>query len=243
VSAVSVGNVGQFTADLLINNLDNCKKVGRIFHDALEPVVGNDITLNGQVSLMTSCEIYHDPDNKIVILQFHAPVLQKQTNEFVNFLVDWIQEKKFNEVICLSSTFASERNDAQLVGPPFRYLSSSSSTSIDRLSQLEWKHLESRQFPAPPVISGSEKSNNNGQIHIPGAGITRELLDTCESRGIPLVALIMFVSEGDNIPDAQLYFRKANQVFQWISKERENTLNIPVSWTSFFGPTFPQEIY
>ena len=54
--AVSVGNVGQLAVDLLITNLPNCKKIGRVFHNGLEPVVGNEISETGEVSLMTSCE-------------------------------------------------------------------------------------------------------------------------------------------------------------------------------------------
>ena len=56
VPAVAVGNVGQLTLDLLIHNLEGCQKIGRVFHDALESAVGNEILENGQASLMTSCE-------------------------------------------------------------------------------------------------------------------------------------------------------------------------------------------
>jgi proteasome assembly chaperone 2 len=241
--AVSVGNVGQLVTDLLITNLKSCKKVGRLFHPAIEPVVGNDISENGQISLMTSCEVFQDDENKLLILQFHAPVFSKKTEAFVEFLSGWIQGKKFQQVICLSSTFASERIDSQLSGPPFRFLSSSSTPSVtkDLLTSQGLKPLEGRQFPAPAVLDPVGNINQPGEAYLPGSGITKELLEKSELEKIPLAVLLMFVSEGDNTHDAKYFFSILNQVFKWSTSEEH--VRIPPSWIHLFGASFPPEIY
>ncbi|CAG7835176.1 unnamed protein product [Allacma fusca] len=240
--AVSVGNVGQLVTDLLITNLKTCKKVGRVYHSAVEPVVGNDISEDGQVSLMTSCEVFQDDENKLLIIQFHAPVFSKKSESFVEFLCNWIKGKQFRQVLCLSSTFASERIDSQLSGPPFRFLSSSSTSAAvnDLLARQGLKSLEGRQFPAPAVLNTVDNEGQVGETYLPGSGITKELLEKCEAEKIPIAVVLMFVSEGDNTHDANYFFSVICNVFEW---RKSDLVRTPPSWIHLFGGSFPQEIY
>lgn len=76
---------------------------------------------------------------------------------------------------------------------------------------------------------------------MPGSGITKSLLDTCEAKKIPLSVLIMFVSEGDNTQDSIMYFHAANQLFKWL--KGTGPVKIPKSWVHLFGSPHPPEIY
>jgi len=244
LSAVSVGNVGQLAVDLLLANVKECAKIGRIYHDGLEPVVGNEIGVDGSLSLLTACQVHRSKAQKLVIVQFHAPVLAREAKNFADFLVDWIQSANISQVVCLSSTYASERVDNQIQGLPFRYLRTNADSSRDLLAQSGWKELEHRSFPAPPVYEREAESPEAAgtDAYVPGSGITKELLSSCESKNIPLVVLLMFVSEGDNTEDAKFYFSTCNQVFRWADCDTRS-LQIPRSWDSMYGNDFPAEIY
>ncbi|CAL8111668.1 unnamed protein product [Orchesella dallaii] len=255
LSAVSVGNVGQLAVDVILANAGPSvpQKIGRVFHPGLEAVVGTDpSSSNGDPSkLVTSCEIFILRDKKHVIIHFHAPVTMKLRTEFVDFLCDWIERQKFRQVVCFSSTFASDRNDQQLEGVPLRFIATdkSETTLAERLKKLDWEQLERRSFPAPAVIEGSEITND-GILHLPGSGITLRMFEKCQTRGIPFLALTMFASEGDNTPEALTMFEAANKLFTFTAKdesqERSTTptpICIPLTWSHFHGRSHPIEMY
>jgi len=215
--SVSVGNVGQLVVDFLLENVKPPpQKIGRVFHPALEPVIGTDVTLEGASDLTTPCELYYQPEQKLVIMQFHSPVLAKEKSNFVNFLVEWIKKQDFNQVICLSSTFASERIDSQLTGSPFRYLITD--TVPDQVKESLSRccnKLESRQFPAPAVHGSELQSLSvNDAAYIPGGGITKCLYETCRTHNIPFVSVIMFASDGCSMPDVLSFLLLTSKLFQ-----------------------------
>jgi len=241
--AVSVGNIGQLAMDLiLVNSKFTPVKIGRIFHPALEPVVATDIDQNNKAPIiMSPCELYQT-DNKMLLLQFHSPVGKRLRNDFIDFLVNWIESQGINQVICLTSSFSSERNDSQLTGSQFRYLSYQIPDGIcDILKSLDVLPLELRNFPAPSAVSQNSLLSNQ-QIMIHGGGIAQSLHDSLKSKNIPILHLIVFASEGVNIKEAEELYSIANSTLSLSDTKR---IKHPTSWTNslFYGDAPPPDIY
>ena len=139
VTCVSVGNIGQLSTDLLISTLPNTQKAGYLISNLVQPIVGHDPFVQNSRDLSLSCEsnsniickltrrffkikfdylsqVFENKDLKIVLLQQRAPLFKGKRNEFVQLLCDFVQNEKFSQVICLTSSHAYERLDSQLSG-------------------------------------------------------------------------------------------------------------------------------
>lgn len=58
----------------------------------------------------------------MLVLQQRAAVVKGKQNEFADLLVKFIEEEKIAETICLTSSFAFERLDSQLVGLEINFI-------------------------------------------------------------------------------------------------------------------------
>ncbi|MGH0167879.1 UNVERIFIED_CONTAM: hypothetical protein FKN15_060723 [Acipenser sinensis] len=158
--------------------------------------------------LSTNAEVYSSPEIKLAVLQIRSPILQTKYRQFQDLILTWIKTSEFSKAIILSSSHAYQRDDRQLLGTPLRYLLTPAMQSIvgDNLQMMNWKKMEKiAVFP--------EVSNSRQHLHIPGGGITKQLYNVCCSEGIPLAVLLVFCSEGDNMPDA---FVLINYLNEWL---------------------------
>jgi len=256
VPSVSVGNVGQLAADLIISTLQ-MKKVGIVYDDSITPVVGNDpyggcfssrvsslqlTSEKGSTSspsaLMTSCELYESSVHRLVVMQLRSPLVRGRHASFRRKLIDFITEKQFCCTIILGSTHAHERIDMQLRGDQFRFVSTSSFASNSNfggtLSQLRWVELEKRE-------NREENCFEHVNPYLPGGGITKQMILACDRENIPALALIVFCSEGDNIPEAFLLVNRLNDLARMIEDQNPNW-RIPGSWSALFGNPAENEL-
>ncbi|XP_013917862.1 PREDICTED: proteasome assembly chaperone 2 isoform X2 [Thamnophis sirtalis] len=196
--AVSVGNVGQLAIDLVISTL--CMpRVGYFYTDCLVPMVGNNpyaTTEEDATELCINAEVYAKTSKELVVLQIRSPFIKNKYRLFCQILLSWVKNSGFSKIVFLSSSHAYQRNDQQLHGTSFRYLISPAvdKTMEDILERLSGSELEQ--------ISAFPGTNDDKIFYIPGGGITKLLFTESCSKGIPLVVLLKFCSEGDNIPDA-----------------------------------------
>ncbi|GFN96011.1 proteasome assembly chaperone 2, partial [Plakobranchus ocellatus] len=75
---VSVGNVGQLAADLVISTLW-MERVGFIIHRSLLPCVGNNPFAHEDATsckMTTCCEVYESTVAQIVVIQQRAPFIK-----------------------------------------------------------------------------------------------------------------------------------------------------------------------
>ncbi|CAL1538170.1 unnamed protein product [Lymnaea stagnalis] len=255
IPAVSVGNVGQLAADLIVNTLD-MERVGYILHPSLLPCVGNNPFAIGDGSscqLSTSCEIYESTKLKLVVIQQRAPLIKGKSRAYTEWLSSWLNEIQFDQVVVLTSSFAYERLDQQLSGPPFRVLYTKKmeerSGEIFK-SQIGWKELECRHsFPAPTPIQ-RENEHADNLFYMPGSGITKNLFEKCQE--LPVLVLMMFVSEGDNAQDAVDLVGQLNLWLKLVTQKDENapsenvqscSWKVPDSWRLVFGSRFDQKLF
>ncbi|XP_029446816.1 proteasome assembly chaperone 2 [Rhinatrema bivittatum] len=244
--AVSVGNVGQLAADLIISTLD-MTKVGYIYTDCLVPVVGNNPYATSEENapeLSINAEVYSLATKKLAVIQIRSPIVKNKSRSFCQLLISWVKKNGFGRVVLLSSSHAYQRDDQQLAGTPFRYLLTPAlqSTVGDLMQKLDWKLLES--MVAFPGVSEAEKC-----IIIPGGGITKRLYTDSCTEEIPLAVLLKFCSEGDNMPDA---FALVNYLNEWLQlvqcTNSDGTMastkwKVPSSWRLLFGSGLPPVLF
>lgn len=242
--AVAVGNVGQLAVDLIVSTL-NMSRVGFLHTDCLIPMAGNNPYSSGKEDadeLHTNAEVYIAEDLKLAVLQIRAPVLQAKSKKFCQLLVSWIKSTGFSRTVVLSSSHAYHRDDQQLRSSPLRYLVTSSMLTLskDALKELGWSEMERvSAFP------GLTEANVEPRLYIPGGGITKGLYTHSCAEDIPLAVLLLFCSEGDNVPDA---FALVNHLNSWLhlldSPGQEATKwKIPPSWSLLFGSGIPPALF
>ncbi|XP_029022827.1 proteasome assembly chaperone 2 [Betta splendens] len=242
--AVAVGNVGQLAVDLIVSTL-HMSTVGHIHTDCLIPMAGNNPypTCKGDAEEMhTPAEVYTAPELKLAVLQIRAPIIQNKSKRFRQLIVSWIKASGFSRTVVLSSSHAYQRDDKQLQGAPLRYLLTPSllKVSAEALKELGWREMERvAAFP------GLTDANAEPRLYIPGGGITKGLYTDSCAEDLPLAVLLLFCSEGDNIPDA---FTLVNQLNDWLHlldnpSQEPNKWKVPASWSLLFGSGIPPALF
>ncbi|KAL0961688.1 hypothetical protein UPYG_G00330440 [Umbra pygmaea] len=106
------------------------------------------------------------------------------------------------------------------------------------LKELDWKEMET--VSAFPGVSDSEK-----RLYIPGGGITKSLFNASCAEDVCLAVVLIFCSEGDNIPDA---FALVNHMNSWLhlvkeSNQTQPEWRIPESWRLLYGSGLPPALF
>ncbi|XP_023240649.1 proteasome assembly chaperone 2-like [Centruroides sculpturatus] len=232
---ISVGNVGQLAVDLLLENLHfTC--VGRIHSSTILPLVGLDPFLENSSDLVTSCQVYENTQLNLVVIQQRTPVAMNQRSLYVKLMANWIKECNFKKVVLLSSKLSQFESPSDMSTPFFLLSLSEDENSIkDYLIQkLNWKYLECKDPETHEV-------KPDGELHLPGAGITKLFYEKCFREKIPIIVLIQNCSEGDNIPDA---LKVVEQLNEWLKFDSAlKRWRMPISWNNLFGNAPPSDIY
>lgn len=230
--SISVGNVGQLAVDLLLNNL-NVKKAAYIHHPSIIPMVGVDPFKSECSDLTTSCQLYVCEEKKFAIIQHRAPLITAKIHSYITFMTSFIKDQKIKRTILLASSFSEFFTIDDLNGVPIHYLTTTCDTdTIDAFKALGWK-----EFSLSSKVVSSEFST------IPGGGISKHLLENCEKEAIPLVALILICSEGNNYPEA---FQTIECLNKWLSLKEDMAADkwqAPISWKLPFGSAAPKTLY
>ncbi|XP_061450953.1 proteasome assembly chaperone 2 isoform X2 [Rhineura floridana] len=244
--AVSVGNVGQLAVDLVISTL-GMSKVGYFYTDCLVPMVGNNpyaTTEENATELCINAEVYAVPSKQLAVLQIRSPFIKNKYRPFCQTLLSWVKSCGFAKVVLLSSSHAYQRNDQQLCGTSLRYLLSPAveKTVGDQMQRLNRRELE--QIVTFPGV------NDDKTFQVPGGGITRLLFTESCSKGIPIIVLLKFCSEGDNIPDALALSDYLNEWLQLTANQesscslaKSSRWKIPSSWKLLFGSGLPPTLF
>ncbi|CAL8237369.1 unnamed protein product [Boreogadus saida] len=240
--AIAVGNVAQLAVDLIVSTL-SMKRVGYMHTDCLVPMVGpNPYATSAEDAgeLHTTAEVYRDAEKKLAVLQIRSPLIQSRSRKFRKLLVSWIKASEFSRTVVLSSSHAYQRDDQQLKGTPLRYLVTPAmrTASGPALAELGWVEME-RLSPYPGLVEAEPR------LSIPGGGVTKGLFtDGCQEE-LCLAVVLVFCSEGDNVPDA---FTLVNHLNEWLllvdnDKRGAQKWKVPGSWRLLFGSSHPPSIF
>ncbi|WWD22451.1 hypothetical protein CI109_106942 [Kwoniella shandongensis] len=229
--AVSLGNVPQLTADLLISSL-GLRRVGWIGRgDTVAPFSGAG---EGGEIVTGGLEVYGQPGSELYVVQQRSPTLKTKKDAHVALLHDFISTNAFSSVVILTSLDAANQDDAQLLTPHQRVLPpripSSLPPSLQRLSDLlPPLSLNMIDQPRP-----SASTSSTYPPFLPAAGLTRRLLASLASEQIPHGAVTAWCVEGDNRGDAVAL---AGIVLRLLGIENDVQLQEPSSWEGLFGTT------
>ncbi|CAG9803056.1 unnamed protein product [Chironomus riparius] len=221
IASVSTGNVGQLTADLLINSL-KMEKFALFYHTAIIPIIGPSAFNEDENELSISSEFFVSESNKILILQIRSPITSYYLESLCETIIDFVKTEEISEIIQLSSAFSYEQHFVQ--NNPFEFVASANYTVSENLT------------------ANFNKSSN---LQIPGCGIAIKLHNLATIKQIPSLIVYKYVSEGDNMFDSMQFAEKFNKLLDTpiIEKEGRADLKIPISWKHLFGHDVNLDIY
>jgi len=188
IPSLSVGNVGQLTVDLVLSTLiaDNeVSLVGYLDDPNVIPVIGNQAFLPTD-SMCVSLEVYQSGSRNLTILQQRGPILKNKNHVFAQNLMAWVKEAGCKEVVFLHSVDSFRRLDFQLIGSQVRYTKHSPFPMKNFQQPSGWIQLETEMDIKEIFPIGSYSSL---------------LLQNCQQQHIPVITLISFCAEGNNVPD------------------------------------------
>lgn len=161
VPAVSVGNVGQLAADLLINSL-KLEKLGYVWHGSVIPVAGGDpFGSSGTVS--TGCEVFYSRKLELVVMQIRSGIVRSK-GEFPQFVCAWAKQEGIRQIVILTGSSAHERRDEQLAGEPLRYIFCPLTPDAEKNNAFarQWRQFEVKDIHSRDRVPAS------GVSYIPG---------------------------------------------------------------------------
>ncbi|GAA6077755.1 proteasome assembly chaperone 2, partial [Tachysurus ichikawai] len=187
---------------------------------------------------------YCRTDLQLAVLQIRTPILPMKMKSFRKLLVSWIKASGFSRTVLLSSCHAHHRDDQQLLGSPLRYLLTQAlrgdtEGTEEMLQRLGWREME--RVSAFPGVPDSDRQH----LYIPGGGVTKALYNDCCSENISMVVLLLFCSEGDNVPDAFTLVNHLNDWLHLLDKPVQGSVlwRTPSSWRLLFGSGVPPLIF
>lgn len=236
VPVVSVANVAQLAADLLIASL-SLHRVGIFDPRSLVPVVGaREDDLPG---VTTPLELFGRDDIDVAVIQQRSPALKSSKQDFVDSLLEFIRTSGASAVLVIGGVDMSNRTDTQMLTPTCQIVPPGTpdltSGPLAALTTLpipvytspvsQFLHIDAERTAIP---------------FIPGGGLSRRILSSLPDTEIPIVCLLQYVMEGDNRADAQLMAAVVSKVLQ------VEVLNWkqPSSWGhGLFGTPHDQTLY
>ncbi|CAD6891449.1 unnamed protein product [Tilletia controversa] len=271
VPAVSIGNVPQLTVDLLIHHVP----LGLRYLGAFDSTewclpyacpqdhVSSAGKSNGADTSMLGLplQLYSNSSLRLTVLQQRSPILKVAKRDFALALLNWAKSAGIAQILVLSSLDAGLRVDAEMHIPLVHLLASpasrSSSSVLKTLAQSfpAFQPQATHEDDLPPRPKASPSS---GLPFLPGAGLTRLLLQAAAEDSLPVGALLMFAGEGDNRGDAHAMatflldiLKRASESEQDAASapsasapfERDGAFKEPRSWLTVFGQRMDQAIY
>ncbi|GMK58531.1 hypothetical protein CspeluHIS016_0505630 [Cutaneotrichosporon spelunceum] len=216
--AVSLGNVPQLAADLIVSSLA-LKRVAFVGKgDTVAPFAGR-----GDDGLVTGgVELHGTLTGDLFVLLQRAPTLKAKKEEHVAQIAEAVKDA--GAAIVLASLDAANQDDAQLLAPIQSILPPKTPThpALKRVANLPPLRLTLDPNAAPSAGSKSYPP------FLPGAGLTRRLLGALADQ--PSGAIAEWVVEGDNRADAHAL---AHALMGVLGIEVE--LREPASWAGLFG--------
>lgn len=212
--AISVGQVGQLAVDLLLNNLgDKVTKIGDIYSDAVLPIIGRQ---EKDIGLCTGLELYESTGHKLIILHQRAPFVKGRIPSFRKKLILWLKMSAFQKVFLFTGVSSHIRQDAELSGSLFRFLTTDTELKSKFTSDYDW-----REFSIC-------KTDGTNELLLPGSGILKSLQEDCIKEKISFTSFIMFCNPGNTIREAMQLVEHMLKLMNILDCKR--ALRMPGSW-------------
>lgn len=200
IACVTIGNVPQLAADLLLSSGGGATRLGRLRSPALLPFAG--LSASGEIT--TGAEIHLLPGGSAV-LQHRSPPARGRASEHAAFIASFAAGAGVSEVILLASANAAGRQDAHLsrqggpfAGVRFALAAGVRPTAADAATAAGIKPLEGCDADGVWQEAGADIP------FLPLArpsGFVRAAFDGLSGK-VPAMLALMFAHEGENSADA-----------------------------------------
>ncbi|ODN76005.1 hypothetical protein L202_05965 [Cryptococcus amylolentus CBS 6039] len=231
IPAVSLGNVPQLTADLLISTL-GLKRVGFLGNgDTVAPFAG--VGENGEVAT-GGLEVYGQEGSELYVVQQRSPTLKTKKDEHVSVISEFAQGNEFGFVLVVTSLDSAHQDDVQLLTPYQHILPPTIVSSVPPIIQ-RIKNLPPLSLAISQPSFGP-RSTSRYPPFLPAAGLTRRLLSAFseDQKKISHGAVTAWCVEGDNRGDAR---GLAGIVLGVLGIANDVDIREPASWEGLFGTT------
>lgn len=216
IPSVSVGNVPQLTVDLLITTL-KLKNVAALWHPGLVASVGADPFYSESKILCTACELYANIEKKVAALQIRSTIETRLIQKFFSELIASLLTLNIGKVVILATGFDYElHNIAEK--DTFHYITNTSESEV-----------ATKMSSVKPLLRSA-----SGKLIINGAGFGPNLYEAVSEK-LKCILIVKYVSEGENIFDAQVFL---NKLFQYINVSNDKFV-FPSSWKFVYGAPPP----
>ena len=198
-----MGNVGQLAIDILLTSLNEAKdvtlnKIGIICDRNLTVSVGNNalksmnssetnekknsdnndesVELSEKLESNFNTEVYFYSEGNLCILQQRGQTRLGGRGEYVENLLNWIKECKFNKILLLTSEFlTSIDNETQLENisnnfdKRFVYYSNNNDVNNEIKNVLNWEislkneYLKNNKKPKSSLLADDENNDNTDE--------------------------------------------------------------------------------
>lgn len=221
VPSVSVGNVPQLTIDLLIRTL-NMENVATAWHPGIIACVGTDPIYYHSMSISTACELYINKELKIATIQLRSSIEPKLVLKFLDDLVECVVQLKARKVLILGAGFDYELHNINNKNTFFFVTSAGDSEELGKSTGSKILEADFR-----------------GKLTVRGSGFAPKLYEIAKNR-VNATLLIKYISEGENIYDAQQFLLK---LFEFLALQAPNDIPLPSSWLHINGGPPPEGIF
>lgn len=236
IPSISVGNVPQLTVDLLIHNF-GFQLVGRLdpvftypFASGADYVAGEEQT-GKPGGYSTSLDIFHSEELKLTVLQQRSPVLPGYQVNFIKQLVQFVEEYDFNGVVVLDSTDCSTVANINFENPFDVY--TNEKELVDKFQQLNIQTAAS--ISEPQQTLQQDQQQDEQQISQFSSFVIKLVHSLNSSTNV--LAITMYVYEGDNTNDAIAFLKKLSVLLPLPLPPINNqpSLKFPKSWDGLYG--------
>jgi proteasome chaperone 2 len=208
IPSISVGNVPQLTTDLILHNFD-FKWVSSLDVTYLYPFASPvDYTDSrppkGQVC--TALELYVDDVNGLALIQQRSPILPGFGKNFLDYMTQLIQSVKFSQIVILDSNDCTLRSNLDRQSPIDVY----SNDLSEQFKKFQIQEQENEELSFSPYVKALINSIKDFTI---------------------VLALVMFVYEGDNLFDSQVFATRVVELLKLMTPSWKK----PKSWEALYG--------
>jgi hypothetical protein len=228
IPLLGIGNVPQLALDLFVNTLA-LPRCGFVLHSSVLPLVAaNVFSSSGELS--TACEIF--AKEGVAWMQLRSAFRKNGIESFCKALIEWVSAVGIKQVVILGSFDDAwlQRPDVERGGVKFF------------CGDAEWARVLQAELGFAPLqwtVDPAAVPSMRDTVIAPRT-YADFLLRGLESAKLRSCMLMLFCSEGENVPEAQLLCNSLVAFFQKVglgnSVARQSPSWIaPISWAHLLG--------
>jgi proteasome assembly chaperone 2 len=222
IPSVSVGNVPQLTVDLIIQNL-KMEKVGTVFHRCLVPIIGSSPFDHVQDN-SSAAELFVCEQKNLILLQIRTPLTASTSSDFFQDFLNFTKRESIHRIVLLTSCFSYEQKS--------------------HIGSNLCEYMQNDKFKSENQFDLSTDWMLREDDNIFGKGFSLKLFKTLNE--VSCVNFIIYVNEGDNSTDAEIFLKRINKFLQLFPTDQKSgrlSITFPQSWKYLFGQENTVDVY